>query len=393
MDDRAARRNDGAGGAAGRRAPEVVGRGRGANFGRLVTFIQHSAFSTQHCSHVLRNASRSPNRQEGHQGDRRLQPDRGRRPRDGRAVRRQGQLGADADPRRAAAARADRLLARRRHRRFRLRRLSPRPHLEDLRGARLGIPHRPHRDRRDDRGPPRRRRHAVLAVRAVAPRRALPARDRSRRDQDRARPSPRRLHRDAAAQSVLRRRAQGDAGAARLRQRRARRHPSARRRHRVGGAQLRQGVGAADHRLLLPGLRRPEPAAAAHQAAHRRARGRASRDQELDDSRARQRRHPPPARSPAAPGAGAGPHRQRKAATMGRCRCGWSCAEPCDDSPRAIDEATRSRYSCLYSGSPRPPRRSSGRSSPRIRKRSAPATSSSRAASNHCRTLSIRPRA
>ena len=23
---------------------------------------------------------------------------------------------------------------------------------------------------------------------------------------------------------------------------------------------------------------------------------------------------------------------------MGRCRCGWSCAEPCDDSPRAIDE-------------------------------------------------------
>ena len=50
------------------------------------------------------------------------------------------------------------------------------------------------------------RRDAVLALRAAAPRRALPARDRGRRDQDRARPSPRRLHRDAAAEPVLRRR-------------------------------------------------------------------------------------------------------------------------------------------------------------------------------------------
>ena len=37
-----------------------------------------------------------------HQGDHRLQPDRGRRPRHGRPVGRQGQLGAAADPRRAA---------------------------------------------------------------------------------------------------------------------------------------------------------------------------------------------------------------------------------------------------------------------------------------------------
>ena len=56
---------------------------------------------------------------------------------------------------------------------------------------------------------------AVLAVRAAAARRALPDRERGRRDEDRARPPRRRLHRDAAAQPVLRRRAQGDAGQAR----------------------------------------------------------------------------------------------------------------------------------------------------------------------------------
>ena len=62
---------------------------------------------------------------------------------------------------------------------------------------------------------------------------------------------------------------------------------------------------AADHRLLLPGVRRPEPAAAADQAADRRARGRASRGQELDDPGARQRRRPPPARQASEPFAGA----------------------------------------------------------------------------------------
>ena len=50
-------------------------------------------------------------------------------------------------------------------------------------------------------------RHALLALRAAAARRALPDRDRGRRHEDRARPSPRRLHRDAAAEPVLRRRA------------------------------------------------------------------------------------------------------------------------------------------------------------------------------------------
>ena len=47
---------------------------------------------------------------------------------------------------------------------------------------------------------------------------------------------------------------------------------------------------AADHRLLLPGLRRPRPAAPACQAADRRARGRAPRGEELDDPGAGQRR-------------------------------------------------------------------------------------------------------
>ena len=81
--------------------------------------------------------------------------------------------------------------------------------------------------------------------------------DAGRRHEDRARPSPRRLRRDAAAESVLRRRAQGDAGAAGLRQQEARRDSAARLRHRGRGARLRAGERAADHRLLLSGLRRP----------------------------------------------------------------------------------------------------------------------------------------
>ena len=47
-------------------------------------------------AHVLQIAARNADRQEGHQGDHRLRADRGRRPRDGRAVGRQGQLGAAA---------------------------------------------------------------------------------------------------------------------------------------------------------------------------------------------------------------------------------------------------------------------------------------------------------
>ncbi len=65
-----------------------------------------------------------------------------------------------------------------------------------------------------------------------------------------------------------------------------------------------QAMRTADHRLLLPGVRRPEPPAAADQAPARRARGRASRGQELDDPGARQCRRPAPAGSTSEPFAG-----------------------------------------------------------------------------------------
>ena len=72
-------------------------------------------------------------------------------------------------------------------------------------------------------------------------------------------------------------------------------------RHRGRSARLHRRARAAGHRLLLPGVRRPRPAAAAHQAAADRARARASRRQELDAEGARQRAAAPPARSPAQP--------------------------------------------------------------------------------------------
>ena len=73
----------------------------------------------------------------------------------------------------------------------------------------------------------------------------------------------------------------------------------ARLRHRGRSARLLQGARAADHRLLLPGLRRPQPAAPARQAADRRARARASEREVVDDQGARQRHAAPPPRSPA----------------------------------------------------------------------------------------------
>ena len=63
-----------------------------------------------------------------------------------------------------------------------------------------------------------------------------------------------------------------------------------------------QGARAADHRLLLPGVRRSQPAAAAGQAADRRARTRASQRQGVDDQGARQRHAAAPARSSAESG-------------------------------------------------------------------------------------------
>ncbi len=86
-------------------------------------------------------------------GDHRSQADRGRRSGHGRAVGRQGQLGADPDPRRAAEARADRLLARRRQHRLGLRGVPARAD-RDLRRPRLGVPDRAHQHRRDHRRHP-----------------------------------------------------------------------------------------------------------------------------------------------------------------------------------------------------------------------------------------------
>ncbi len=68
---------------------------------------------------------------------------------------------------------------------------------------------------------------------------------------------------------------------------------------------------AAGHRLLLSGVRRPQPEAAAHQASHHRARDGASRHQELDDHRTRARRAESPARRPAAIPTDRDPRRRR----------------------------------------------------------------------------------
>ena len=61
---------------------------------------------------------------------------------------------------------------------------------------------------------------------------------------------------------------------------------------------------AADHRLLLPGVRRLEPAAAAREAPDLPARGRAPGNQELDDPCPRKCGRPPPPRSTSKPFAG-----------------------------------------------------------------------------------------
>ena len=114
---------------------------------------------------------------------------------------RQGQLGAHPDPRRAAPARTHRLLARGREHRLGLRGLSARARAPDVRRDRgWEFHHVPTSigDTIDDR--PRRRRHALLALRTPAPGRAVSNGWRGRRDQDRARTSRRRHGRDAAAE-------------------------------------------------------------------------------------------------------------------------------------------------------------------------------------------------
>ena len=214
------------------------------------------------------------------------QSDRGRRSDHGRAVGRQGQLGADPDPRRAAEAGADRLLDRGGQHRLGLRRLRAPQADRDLRGPRLGAPRRAHQHRRDHRRHPGDDRHAVFALRPPAPRRALPSR--------RRRSAPRRSrsghHADDFIETLLLNvffqgaikampaRLVSDNG----------KHVVIRPLAYVLESEARayaKEAESADHRLLLSGLRRSEPAAPADEALDRPARGRASGDQELDPAR------------------------------------------------------------------------------------------------------------
>ena len=119
-------------------------------------------------------------------------------------------------------ARSRQLFAGWRHCGLRLRGLPARPDRQHVRAARMGVPHRPHRDWRGDGRPAGRAGDALFPVRPAAARRAVSACGRSRRDQDCAGAPPGRLHRNADAQPVLRRDAQGDAGEARVGRRQAR---------------------------------------------------------------------------------------------------------------------------------------------------------------------------
>jgi hypothetical protein len=75
-------------------------------------------------------------------------------------------------------------------------------------------------------------------------------------------------------------------------------HLDARLRRRRRGTAVHQGDGAADHRLLLSRLRRPEPAAAARQAADTRPRTGTLRREAVDAESAAQCDAAPPARHP-----------------------------------------------------------------------------------------------
>src|SRR5207253_2166199 len=116
-----------------------------------------------------------------------------------------------------------------------------------------------------------------------------------------------RLHRDAAAESVFRGLAQGDAGQARVGQWRACGDPAARLRRRRRSAAVHEGMRAADHRVLLPGMRRPRAAAPARQETDYGARDRASRREAVDGEGVEQCRPAASARHAVEPARGIGP--------------------------------------------------------------------------------------
>ena len=158
---------------------------------------------------------------------------------------------------------------------------------------------------------------------------ALPDGEAGGRLEDRARSSPRRLRRDRAPQPVLCRVAQGDARPPGLRQPGPRRDSAAGVRDRGRGARLCQGARTADHRLLLPGVRRPGPAAATGEAPDHGARARASGREGVDDQGARQRDAASPARSPAQSGRRPARDRRHRAGGLRR-RAGGCAAHPAD---------------------------------------------------------------
>ena len=85
---------------------------------------------------------------------------------------------------------------------------------------------------------------------------------------------------------------------------------------------VREAVRAADHRLLLSGVRRPQPAAAAHQTTGHGSRNRASGRQAVDAQGARQRRAASSARQAAQP---AGRPSRGRSAKAFRCRSRFGC--------------------------------------------------------------------
>ena len=238
----------------------------------------------------LRHSARNAPGQESHARDRRIRPDRGRRPRDGRPVGRQGQLGALPDSGRAAPARADLVFARRRQRQFRIRTVSPRPGVEACaaRGWECRVEHTTigaiMDDMLDDGDTPcslcARLRRGVLYRLASEVGATKIALGHHMDDfietallnlffQGSLKAMPARLVSDSKKHVVIRPAGVRDRG----------RGPGVHGRGRAAG-----------HRVLLSGVRRPQPEAAAHQASDRRPGGRTSRHQELDDCRARQRR-------------------------------------------------------------------------------------------------------
>ncbi len=250
-------------------------------------------------SHELSDSARGANRQEDDARDSRLRHGRGWRSRDGRPLGRERQLGPVTDSQRAPRARPID---------FSLVAVNVDSGYEGYQHelvaaacqcARLGVPSGQHVDWRNDRYGARCGSDPVLALRTASPRGAVSRRVGAGRDEDRARSPRRRLRRNAASQHVFCRRAESHAGAARVGQPASRCDTAAGVRLGRRSARVCQGVRTAGDRLLLSGLRRPQPAAATDQTAAHGPRARASGYQAVAAEVALERPAASPARSAA----------------------------------------------------------------------------------------------